>query len=190
MPRISTATIAGVFTAMAVTAPVASAQIDDRSPRVSSGTFVATYSEDADAVTYDEDQVPAGAEARVVSLPLPGGHTKVIAFLSGLEPGRSYGAHVHTQPCGPTGADAGPHFQQVEAPEGVSGDPAYANPDNEVWLDFRTGPAGNAVTTASGDWQLHERKAESVVIHESTTKLAPGVAGEAGSRLACLNVRF
>ncbi|RCW47024.1 Cu-Zn family superoxide dismutase [Halopolyspora algeriensis] len=195
MPRISTAAIAATFAAMTVTAPAVSAapgvsaQAGDHVPRISAGTFGA-YSEDAVAVTYDTDQVPAGAKARVVSTPIPGGHTSVIMALRGLQPNSSYGAHVHTRPCGPTGSDAGPHFQQVEAPEGVSGDPDYANPDNEVWLDFRTDSDGEAVSAAFGDWQLREREANSIVIHENLTKTAPGVAGEAGPRLACINVRF
>ncbi|MDR7302228.1 superoxide dismutase family protein [Haloactinomyces albus] len=189
MPRISTAAIAAAFAAMTVTAPVASAQNDDYSPRVTYGTF-GPYSEEAVAVTYNTDQVPVGATARVISTPLPGDHTQVIMALHDLKPNSSYGAHVHAQPCGPSGADAGPHFQQIQAPEGVSGDPTYANPNNEVWLDFRTDSDGDAVTTAFGDWDLRERDPDSIVIHKNPTKTAPGVAGEAGTRLACINVRF
>ncbi len=189
MPRIPTAAAAVALAAMTVTAPVATAEPPDLVPRVSSGTFT-PYSEDAAAVTYAPEQVPVGARATLVSTRTPDGRFQLAAVLRGLEPDRDYGAHVHTEPCGPTGADAGPHFQQVEAPEGVSGDPTYANPDNEVWLDFHTDASGNAVTTAFGDWDLRERMASSFVIHQHHTHTAPGAAGEAGDRLACLNADF
>lgn len=177
---------------MTATTPVAAAAPTSGSSgdvvRVSTGTFNRS-SPDATAVTYAPDEVPVGARAAVASVRLPNGDRTVVVTLRGLEPNRDYGAHVHVRPCGPTGDAAGPHFQQVEAPEGVSGDPRYANPDNEVWLDFHTDSNGNAVTTASGDWDLRGA-AHSVVVHEHHTRTAPGVAGEAGSRLACVNARF
>lgn len=189
MPRILPAAAALALAAMTATAPVASSSPDgDVAVRLSSGTFT-PYSADATAITYAADEVPIGSRANLLAIMLPNGDYKLVASLRGLEPNRDYGAHVHVRPCGPTGADAGPHFQQVEAPEGVSGDPTYANPDNEVWLDFHTDAAGNAVTTAFGDWDLRGA-AHSFVIHEHRTKTAPGVAGDAGSRLACLDARF
>ena len=182
-----TTAVATAIAALALTAPAASAAPDDP-PRTSHGVFQ-PYGADADAVTYDRKQVPVGSEGSITSSS-HGAHTKVLAKFTGLRPDRNYGAHVHTRPCGKTGAAAGPHFQQDEAPEGVSGDPTYANPGNEIWLDFRTDAAGNAVSGALGDWKPAEGAANSVVIHEHLTRTAPGEAGEAGPRLACLNVRF
>ncbi|GAB2757894.1 hypothetical protein GCM10027174_37680 [Salinifilum aidingensis] len=147
------------------------------------------YAEGANAITYD-DRVPEGATSHLGSQPLPDGSTKIVVTLTGLEPNREYGAHVHTKPCGPSGSDAGPHFQDVPDPEQPSTNPEYANPDNEVWLDFTTDAAGNATVVEHGDWQLRGRMANSFVIHEHHTLTAPGEAGEAGDRLACMNADF
>ena len=76
--------------------------------------------------------------------------TSVALTVAGLLPNRGYAAHLHTRPCGPTGADAGPHFQNrvdpAATPEQPSTDPAYANPQNEFWLDVRTDAAGAGQT--------------------------------------------
>ncbi|SDP79611.1 superoxide dismutase, Cu-Zn family [Actinopolyspora xinjiangensis] len=179
--------------ALALAAPTAahaepvSGDSSDRA--VAHGVFT-SYHETAEAITYAPEPVPPGARMGVFANGLPDERTAVVAVVEGLRPNRAYGAHVHTRPCGPEGSDAGPHFQQVPAPEGVSGDPTYANPHNEVWLDFRTDASGNAVTGAVGDWTPHRGEASSVVIHEHRTRTSPGVAGEAGARLACLNVPF
>ncbi|GAA4804535.1 hypothetical protein GCM10023353_03860 [Tomitella cavernea] len=63
-----------------------------------------------------------------------------------MQPGRDFGAHAHTKPCGPEPSDSGPHYQNVQDPaataDSPSTDPAYANPQNEVWLDFTTDGSG------------------------------------------------
>lgn len=178
------------LTALPLVATAATAQDPlDRLPRVSMATFDQRI-EDGEAITYSSRQVPVGTRARIISAPLPGNAHKVVLTLRGLRPNRDYGAHVHVNRCGRTGGQAGPHFQQVEAPEGVSGDPRYANPRNEVWLDFHTDARGNAMTTASGDWNLGPRRAESIVLHEHRTRTEPGRAGKAGDRLACMNARL
>lgn len=187
---ITTIAATSVLCMLGVAAPAAaaSAQAGDLKPRFSYGKFQ-PYSEDANAITYDE-RVPRGATSHFSSLSLPDGSTKIAVTLTGLEPNREYGAHVHTNPCGPAGSDAGPHFQDVPDPEQPSTNPEYANPDNEVWLDFTTDAAGNATVVEYGDWQLQDRKANSFVIHEHHTLTDPGEAGEAGDRLACMNVDF
>lgn len=91
---------------------------------------------------------------------------------------------------GPTGDDAGPHFQHTPDPVKPSVDPAYANPRNELWLDFTTDRVGTARTTSTVDWKFGPRRAHSVVIHEMHTHSDPGHAGTAGARLACLDVGF
>lgn len=78
----------------------------------------------------------------------------------------------------------------VPDPVQPSVDPAYANPRNEVWLDFHTDAAGTAVNHATGDWQFRGRNANSFALHEEHTRTAPGEAGAAGARPACLNAQF
>ena len=109
----------------------------------------------AGAFTYDVDARPAGASARVDAWYLPDGRTVVVLMVRGLVPDREYGAHAHSAACGATGALAGPHFQRVPDPVVPSVDPAYANPDNEIWLDFTTDHQGRGWAIAVQDWQPH-----------------------------------
>ncbi|PXY31405.1 superoxide dismutase family protein [Prauserella muralis] len=153
---------------------------------IAHGTFAA-YGPGQAAVTYDETLVPEGAMAGVLSVTRSHLGTITKLGVHGLVPNRAYGAHVHTKPCGPTGEAAGPHFQHVQGP---SDDPAYANPENEIWLDFTTNAAGTGFAASRVDWTFGERRPESVVIHDHHTSTAPGEAGSAGPRLACLNVDF
>jgi Cu-Zn family superoxide dismutase len=143
----------------------------------------------ADAVTYSPDLVPVGARATIVSVPTKRGTTTAI-MVRGLEPNRAYGAHVHVRPCGADPLASGPHFQNVPDPVTPSTDPAYANPSNEVWLDFTTNALGIGRAVSHVAWRFDGRPAASVVIHEHHTHTAPGEAGTAGSRLACANVAF
>ncbi|NAZ81221.1 superoxide dismutase [Kineococcus sp. R8] len=141
------------------------------------------------AVSYSP-AVPPGARIAVVELPRTTGTTFVLA-VSGLQPGRTYGAHVHAAACGATGAAAGPHFQHVPDPVQPSTDPAYANPENEVWLDVAVGARGAGYATATVPWRFaDDRRGQSLVIHEMATATDPGTAGTAGGRLACLTVPF
>ncbi|MCP2253545.1 superoxide dismutase, Cu-Zn family [Prauserella aidingensis] len=153
------------------------------------GTF-APYVDGATAATYDLEGVPAGARASVLSLSSGPVGTVTKFTVSGLQPNRQYGAHVHENPCGPTGDDAGPHFQHAQDPNPPSTDPEYANPDNEVWLDFTTTAHGSGFAASHVDWSYGDRRPASVVIHEHHTSTEPGEAGDAGSRLACINVHF
>ncbi|SDC26220.1 superoxide dismutase family protein [Actinokineospora iranica] len=153
-----------------------------------SGAFE-LYRAGADAVTYDPNMVPVGSRAAVIPF-TTGKTTVVLLIVHGLLPNRHYGAHVHTKPCGPDPADAGPHFQNKPDPVTPSVDPAYANPENEVWLDFVTGPHGQAVATAKVRWRFGDRPAGSLVIHRDHTHTEPGQAGVAGPRLACVNADF
>jgi Cu-Zn family superoxide dismutase len=112
----------------------------------------------------------------------------------GLRPNREYGAHAHKLPCGT--ADplaAGPHFQYVPDPVQPSTDPAYANPDNEIWLDFTTDAEGDASARAVVEWQFPNaagERAQSVIVHDHHTATPPGTAGTAGPRYGCLSVPF
>jgi Cu-Zn family superoxide dismutase len=139
--------------------------------------------------------VPAGATARVQAVYNAAGDSIVTLHVKGLLPGRTYGAHAHVNACGLTGAAAGPHFQHVPDPApGVSVDPAYANPGNEIWLDVHTDAAGNGAAQTKVAWQFTpDRRPGSVMIHElptGTGALGDSAAGAAGKRLACVDVGF
>jgi len=141
------------------------------------------------AVTY-EPLVPAGARGAVESRSGEGSTTVMLA-VRGLEPQRWYGAHVHTAPCGQRPEDSGPHFQHSVDPTQPSIDPAYANPQNEIWLDFVTDELGAGSTESTVAWELPaDRRPGSVVIHAMQTATEPGKAGTAGARAGCITVEF
>jgi len=152
------------------------------------GTF-APPDEADDAVTYNRAAVPPGAEIRVTSTDTEGG-TDVELEVIGFPPNRAYGVHAHVNPCGAKPDAAGPHFQNRQDPAKPSVDPAFANPKNEIWLDFRTDAAGTAAPVAQVPFDFTDRAPASVVIHEQVTATSPGAAGTAGDRVACLTVPF
>jgi superoxide dismutase, Cu-Zn family len=144
------------------------------------------------AFTYNPALAPEGAEISVYT-DTDGGTTAVRLEVTGLLPGRGYAAHAHVNACGPTGDAAGPHFQnQVDpaaAPGRPSTDPAFANPQNEIWLDLRTDGEGDGESTAEVPFVFADRAPASVVIHEAeVTATTPGQAGSAGARMACLTI--
>lgn len=142
-----------------------------------------------DAYTYNRTLAPSGAELAVTAWSRNDG-TQVELTATGLQPDRVYGAHVHLRPCGETGDAAGSHYQHEPAPPDRSNDPAYANPRNEIWLDFQTDAQGSGRAISTVTWQFDDRVPASVVVHESVTSSIPGRAGEAGARVACLTVPF
>ncbi|MFC5952313.1 superoxide dismutase family protein [Pseudonocardia lutea] len=151
----------------------------------------ATFGTTGEAITYRPDLVPAGATAKVTSS-TEGNSSTVTLAVTGLVPNRTYGSHAHQKPCGPAAPDSGPHFQHVADPVTPSVDPAYANPQNEVWLDFTTDAQGNAsVTATQAEWAFTDQAApQSVVIHAMKTATEPGKAGTAGDRVGCVTVDF
>jgi len=140
-------------------------------------------------ITYNKDMVPVGAKVAVKS-EKDGSGTKVTLTVEGLPPNHEYGAHVHTKACGAKPADAGPHYQDKKDPVSPSVDPAFANKDNEIWLDFTTDAKGGASATASVTWSFRGGEANAAVIHASHTMTEAGKAGTAGDRLACLTTTF
>lgn len=144
-----------------------------------------------DLIAYSP-AVPAGASAEVHSVETGDGRTIVTLHVTGLAPSTEYGAHAHVNACGPvSGLTAGPHFQFEKDPVSPSTDPAYANPDNEIWLDLTTNAAGNGHAKAVVDWQFaREDRPRSVIIHAEHTATGPDDSGMAGARLACLTVPF
>ncbi|GLY02060.1 hypothetical protein Acsp01_24390 [Actinoplanes sp. NBRC 101535] len=156
---------------------------------VSGGTF-RSWAAGADAVTYDTAAVPEGAKI-LFSTEETDDTTVVRLTALGLAPSRGYGAHLHLNPCGKLPDDAGPHYQQEVDPAAGPGkpsvDPEYANPENEVWLDFTTDAHGTGAATAEQNWHFDAgRPAWSVVLHTEHTHTDPGEAGQAGARVACL----
>ncbi|MGW0229566.1 superoxide dismutase [Actinopolymorpha singaporensis] len=181
--------------AWSATAVAQSASAADRAhranldrPVIAIGRFTPA-DEGGDASTYDPALVPVGAQAAVAAYTWPFGTTTVLA-VTGLVPRRTYGAHVHVNSCGADPADAGPHVQFVEDPVQPSTDPRYANPRNEIWLDFRTDANGVGYAVSAVYWPITAKDAGSVVIHEHRTSRGRGHAGMAGARLACLTVPF
>lgn len=142
-----------------------------------------------EAVTYDRAKVPSGASI-AVTREVEDDDTTVRLRVSGLLPNRTYGAHVHTGQCGARPADSAPHYQHRKAPAKSVADPRYANPRNEVWLDFTTDAEGNGEAVSEQDWTFRPGEARSVVLHDERTGTAQGSAGEAGARLACFTVPF
>ncbi len=158
---------------------------------IATGIFT-PYAEGIVAVTYDPELAPAGSTATVTVLPAADS-TSVRLSVSGFPANRAYGAHLHVKPCGPAGDAAGPHYQHQADPAAQASppsvDPDYANPRNEVWLDFTTGPAGNATAASDLAWRFDPaRTPKSLIIHAQTTKTGPGEAGAAGARIACLTL--
>lgn len=151
----------------------------------------ATFATTGDAITYNPELVPVGATAKVTSS-TEGNSSTVTLAVTGLVPNRTYGSHAHQKPCGPAAADSGAHFQHVADPVSPSVDPAYANPQNEVWLDFTTDAQGAAsVTATQAQWAFTDQAApQSVVIHAMKTATEPGKAGTAGDRVGCVTVDF
>jgi Cu-Zn family superoxide dismutase len=146
--------------------------------------------DDPTAITYDPALVPVGSRG-AVSSETADGSTTVMLAVRGVDPERRYGAHAHAEPCGATGDLAGPHFQNQVDPVQPSVDPAFANPENEVWLDLTTDESGAGSATATVPWAFEgDRRAQSVIIHAMPTATAPGEAGTAGARAACITVEF
>ncbi|KUP97987.1 superoxide dismutase family protein [Thermobifida cellulosilytica] len=146
-----------------------------------------TWSEGAEAVTYDPANVPEGATVKVTITPVDSG-SDIALTVEGLVGDRDYGAHLHTKPCGENPEDAGPHYQNEPAPDPSTPDPDYANPQNEAWLDFHTDAEGRAHSQTSVSWTPRDGEANSVVIHAERTQTVPVLAGTAGEPLACVTI--
>lgn len=136
------------------------------------------------AVTYDTAAVPVGSRVLVVERAETRDdgteHTRVTLSVRGLAADRAFDAHVHTRPCGDRPQDAGPRYQHVKGA-------AKADPRNGVRLDLATDGSGDGEAVSEVGWRFRKREARSLVIHE------PGRGGAdraAGSRLACLTVKF
>ncbi|MBP2324405.1 Cu-Zn family superoxide dismutase [Kibdelosporangium banguiense] len=175
--------LAGVLHGEAASADTPTLRLTTASSRIQS------YKPGATGVTYDQKLAPAGAQLSVFAFS-SSRSTTVVLNTRGLLPKREYGAHVHVSPCGQAPTDAGPHFQNKKDPIQPSVNPAYANPRNEIWLDFTTDRQGAGAAMATVPWGFNNRDASSIVIHATHTHTVPGQAGAAGARLACLTADF
>ncbi len=156
----------------AVAAPVAGPPSGQRQhgPIVVDATFSPTFMPGIPAVTYDPDSVPVTGKIRAVVLR----EGEASMAISGLGPHRFFGAHLNTTECPPSGMDVGPRLQHT-----VNADPDFANPENEVWLDFTTDGNGLATSTSVHAWPFDpDRPPRSIVIDDGNT----------ATRLACVNV--
>ena len=112
-------------------------------------------------MTYAPGTAPEGAQVALEVVPGDGSTTATFR-VAGMLPDRGYAVHAHVRPCGPTGNDAGPHFQNrvdpAATPQAPSSDPAYANPQNEVWLDLRTDGDGAGTATATVPFAFPDRR--------------------------------
>lgn len=108
------------------------------------------------------------------------GGTEVRLKVSGMPPGRTFGAHVHVAPCGSDPLASGGHYQH-----GTDATTPLAS--REVWLDFTTDEHGKGVGGAHVPWLIGAGTAGSVVIHANATN---PTSGAAGARLVCTDVPF
>ncbi|MGW5446460.1 superoxide dismutase family protein [Streptomyces asiaticus] len=169
----------------------------------------ASEAKHAGAVTYDKSLVPTSASVFIAEARLSGkgmmnhheggedhGHYKMhkgtFVFISvrGLAADHHFGIHVHTKPCGTKPDSSGPHYQNKQDPKQPSTNPDYANPRNEVWLDLTTSGSGKGWAKSWVKWNFRPDEARSVVIHKHATGTTSGKAGQAGARVACVNVPF
>ena len=144
------------------------------------------------ADTYNPALAPIGA--RVTANMDPSGETTNAQLaVSGMLPNRGYAVHAHTNACGDNPASAGPHYQNrvdpAATPQAPSTNPEYANPRNEVWLDVRTDATGAGTARTTVPFVFTDRGPGSIVVHEAEqTATAPGHAGTAGARIACVTL--
>ncbi len=176
-----------VVLALSGIAAVGAGRADDDRVRLLVGSGTPTMEGADGAFRYDDDLVPEDAALALLSVS-GAGSTRTVLRVSGLLAARTYGAHLHVNSCATDPATAGPHYQQVPDPQQPSVDPAYVNPTNEVWLDLHTNGDGGAVSFASNPWMYHDLPG-SLVLHAEATRTAPGEAGMAGPRIACLSLR-
>ncbi|HVZ33572.1 MAG TPA: hypothetical protein VG963_14170, partial [Polyangiaceae bacterium] len=127
----------------------------------------------------------AGIQGSAHATRTASGGLQVVLTVSGLPASRAFGAHVHKLSC--DDMMAGGHYENDPAPPDAStSDPTYANPANEVWLDFTTDSTGAATAETTETWIPRAGQAKAIVVHDHHT----GDGGAAGQKLACLNIAF
>lgn len=123
-------------------------------------------------------------KTRVKAVRTASGETIVTLDVTGIPEsyrGRTFGAHVHVNPCGPSPADAGPHYANPRA------DASLPLEKREIWLDFTVTNAGAGHTENVHPYLVAQGEANSVVIHERPTNKNTGFAGD---RWFCTDAPF
>jgi hypothetical protein len=100
----------------------------------------------------------------------------------GLEPGSTYAAHLHSQPCSATNPGGG-HYMHVIG--------AGGSPPNELWFSSSVHPtdgitanrAGVAIGRGTADW-VATADARAVVIHA----IPAGGTTAGGPKIACADL--
>jgi superoxide dismutase, Cu-Zn family len=147
--------------------------------RLAGGGMLTAARPRASAIVYDTALAPAGASVNATAESGAVLATSTVT-VAGLLPNRTYGVHLHVNPCGLKPEDAGPHYQHAHT---------HASADNEVWLDLTTDASGYATATATQDWAfVSGRLPRSLVIHAEKTATAGAQAGTAGPRIACVTL--
>lgn len=163
--RVATVWAAAVSTIAIATAGTAAASVER------AGSFHGVFAE-----------TPAGSVAGyaihgTVKMTIGSAGTAVRVNVSGLDPAKVYGSHLHNGTCASGG---GGHYQDVE------GGPVV--PPNELWLSTNgaglvPNPGGVAHGTGSATWAARvsspSTNARSVIVHE------PG----SGARIACADLQ-
>lgn len=165
---------AGIAIAALAAAPLPATEVGH-----AAGPVVANPAFAPNAIDAANPAIGAAAAVHVVANTGEGGKTVVTLHVEGLPANRSFGSHLHRDPCA-TGF-GGPHYQ---APDPSAPVPGLADPEHEVWLDFTTNAVGRAVAAEVVPFEV-VAAARSVVIHQGDHTL-PG--GGAGQRLACIDV--
>lgn len=134
------------------------------SPIIVDSSFSATFVPGIPAVTYDPAAVPETATVRFIVVP----DGQASLTVAGFGPDQIFPARLHTNECGPSGVDAGPRYQHTIDP-----DPADANPENEVWLNFTTDGTGVANVEALHPWPFNpNRPPRSLLVGDPSAYLA------------------
>jgi hypothetical protein len=159
------------------------APADAAAPDVLLSASVGSWTVYADPYANGQANPAAGIDGTAVATKTATGAHFVLS-VNGLPANRAFGAHLHKLTCDQM--KAGGHYQNDASPPDAGNDPAYANPTNEVWLDFTAATDGHAVATADVAWVPRAGEAKSIVVHDHGT--ASG--GIAGAKLACLGLPF
>jgi Cu-Zn family superoxide dismutase len=140
----------------------------------------------APAMAGTPNPIPKMATGAATAWDMGNGKMRLRLDVSGLPQNRTFGAHLHKLSCGDP-MKGGGHYENKPFPATTTAnDPAYANPSNEVWLDFMSDINGKGSSLALVDWVPRQGEAKAIVIH------AMGTAndGSAGAKLACLPLEF
>ncbi len=124
-----------------------------------------------------------GVTGKAQALEFEDGTTEVTLTVANATASRHFGSHVHKLACDDN--KAGGHYQNNPFTTTAS-DPVFANPANEVWLDFETDASGGATSTAQVSWKVRTGEAKAVVLHSDHTS----EGGIAGAKLACITIPF